>query len=64
MWYTRGGAVVSEKVCSNAASTGGSWLSGPEKRMSVSDTLDPNAPHTIFTFSKVGQSVAPHNLSG
>ena len=54
MWYTRGGAKVSDTVCSNAASTGGSWLSGPVKTMSVWDSLDPNAPHTIFNFSKVG----------
>lgn len=46
MWYTRGGAKVSDTVCSNAASTGGSWLSGPVKTMSVWDSLDPNAPHT------------------
>lgn len=54
MWYTRGGAKVSDTVCSNAASTGGSWLAGPVKTMSVWDSLDPNAPHTIFNFSKVG----------
>jgi len=52
MWYTRGGAMVSEKLCSNAASTGGSWLSGPVVTMSVWDSLDPNAPRTIFNFSK------------
>lgn len=53
MWYTRGGEVVSDTLCSTAASTGGSWLSGPEVTMSVWDSLDPSAPHTIFNFSKV-----------
>jgi hypothetical protein len=53
MWYTRDGAPVSDTLCSTAASTGGSWLSGPEVTMSVWDSLDPNAPPTIFNFSKV-----------
>jgi hypothetical protein len=53
MWYTRGGAAVSGTVCSNAASTGGSWLSGPEKTMSVWDSLNSRDPPTVFNFSTV-----------
>jgi hypothetical protein len=53
MWYTRGGAAVSGTVCSNAASTGGSWFSGPEKTMSVWDSLDSRDPPTVFNFSTV-----------
>lgn len=51
MWYTENGVKVSPVVCSNAASVGGSWLSGPEKRMSQNDNLNPFAPKTVFNVS-------------
>lgn len=54
MWYTRGGAKVSDTVWLERGKHRGSWLAGPVKTMSVWDSLDPNAPHTIFNFSKVG----------
>jgi hypothetical protein len=51
MWYTRGGVVVAAQVCSTASSPWGTWLPGPEKTMSVWDSLDPFAPPTVFNFS-------------
>lgn len=51
IWYTRGGAVISAKVCSNATNSNGYWVAGPEKRTECTDTLDPFAPPTVFNFT-------------
>lgn len=51
IWYTRGGAQVGSKVCSNATPPGAAWKAGPEKTVSVLDSLNPVAPKTIFNIS-------------
>lgn len=51
IWYTRGGVVISSKVCSNATSSPGYWVAGPEARTSAWDSLDPGAPKTIFNIT-------------
>lgn len=53
MWYMRNNQNVSPTVCSTAASLGGSWMSGPEKRMSVEDSKGLNDPKTVFHMSTV-----------
>ena len=49
-WYTRGGVQLIPTTCSEASFNGG-WNAGAEVTYSVNDTLDPNAPHTIFNIS-------------
>lgn len=52
--YTRGGAAVSGNYCSNAvARSGYDWIPGPEVSHGVWDSLNPNAPKTIFNISTV-----------
>ncbi|XBH21713.1 hypothetical protein V5R04_00340 [Jonesiaceae bacterium BS-20] len=51
VWYTRGGAQVGSKVCSNATPPGTAWKAGPEKTVSVWDSLNPVASKTIFNIS-------------
>ena len=53
IWYTRGGAMKSAKVCSNATSSGTYWSSGSEVRTGAWDSLNPWAPPTIFNISTV-----------
>lgn len=48
IWYSRGGVLVGNKVCSNATSNGRSWSAGSEAKVTVADTLDWSAPKTIF----------------
>jgi hypothetical protein len=47
-WWTRGGARLSPDTCSNAWSTGSSWNPGLHVGRDQWDTLDPNAPPTVF----------------
>ena len=49
-WYTRGGVRLIPNTCSSASFNGG-WNQGAEVNRGVSDTLDPNAPQTIFNIS-------------
>jgi hypothetical protein len=51
IWYTRDGVQKGDKVCSTAASIGGSWLSGPEVTTWCWDDL--GSIHTIFNISTV-----------
>ena len=51
IWYSRGGTRVSGTACSNANSARGYWVAGPEVETSAWDTLDWNAPKTIFNIS-------------
>lgn len=48
IWYTRNGAMKSYKGCSYASSNGRSWAAGPVTIVETWDTIDPNAPKTIF----------------
>jgi hypothetical protein len=48
IWYTRGTARVSSEVCSNAIGDTYGWHPGPEVSVGVFDTLDWNAPPTVF----------------
>jgi len=48
IWYTRDGALVSSRVCSSASSDLGYWVSGSEVSTWALDSLDWNAPKTIF----------------
>lgn len=50
-WYSRGTQNVSSPRCSNAKVSGSTWYAGPEVSGSVWDSLDPNAPRTIFNIS-------------
>ena len=59
IWYTRDGVMKSDKVCSNAVSTGNGWASGPEVRTGAWDSLNPWAPPTIFNISTV--RISPNN---
>lgn len=47
-WWSRGGSAVTGKTCSNASSASGSWKAGPEASARATDSLDSNAPKTIF----------------
>lgn len=47
-WYSRGGSAVSSTYCSTASSSGSYWSPGAEVRHGVWDSLDPNAPPTVF----------------
>jgi hypothetical protein len=47
-WWTRGGSRLSPDTCSNAWSTGSAWRPGLEVGRDQWDTLDPNAPPTVF----------------
>ena len=49
--YTRGGADLTGNYCSNAYSNTGSWSPGRVNGTNIHDTLDPNAPQTIFRYS-------------
>ena len=49
-WYTRSGVQLIPNTCSSANFNGG-WNQGAEVQRSVNDTLDPNAPHTVFNIS-------------
>lgn len=53
IWYTRDNVQKGDKVCSNAASTGASWLSGPEVTTWCWDDLSWLVPPTIFNISTV-----------
>jgi hypothetical protein len=62
IWYTREGAgVVGPKICSDAGSSGSYWLSGPEVRESVWDSLNPFDPPTVFHIStaRIDPQAAP-----
>ena len=48
IWYSRGSSKVSATACSIASSNTGAWLPGSEVSVSVTDTLNPFAPQTIF----------------
>jgi len=48
IWYTRNGAMKSYKGCSYASSNGRSWAAGLVTIVETWDTIDPNAPKTIF----------------
>lgn len=50
-WYSRGTQNVSSPRCSDASVSGSTWWAGPEVSGSVWDSLDPNAPPTIFNYS-------------
>lgn len=50
-WYSRGGQVLTSTTCSNAVAGPTYWASGPEVTDGVWDTLDWNAPKTIFNIS-------------
>lgn len=47
-WWTRGGSAVTGMTCSNASSATGAWRAGPEVVGWTADSLDSNAPKTIF----------------
>ncbi len=47
-WYTRNGKPVSNKVCAKAIFRDGFWVKGPEATGLANDSLDPDAPRTIF----------------
>ncbi|NYE20586.1 hypothetical protein [Microbacterium immunditiarum] len=47
-WWTRAGVRLSPNTCSNAWSTGSSWNPGLQVGRDQWDTLDPNAPPTVF----------------
>lgn len=54
IWYTRDGAgVVGPEVCSNADSSTGVWMPGPEAMTSATDSLHPFDPPTVFNISTV-----------
>ena len=55
--FTRNGAQMS-KQCSNASSSSGRWVSGPEKNWNQTDDLRPNYPKTIFNYSRT--MIAPN----
>jgi len=57
-WYTRNGTAISNTYCSNASTNGSSWSPGTEVAATVADTLDPNAPHTIFNIQT--SRIDPH----
>ncbi|WP_343917215.1 hypothetical protein [Agrococcus citreus] len=46
-FYTQG-TRVGQKVCSSASSNGLRWSPGLEVFGAFSDSLDPNAPQTVF----------------
>lgn len=48
MWYTRNGKAVTGTTCSNAISSSGSWRTGYEVALVSGDSLDANAPQTLF----------------
>jgi hypothetical protein len=50
IWYTQDKR-KSGTVCGDAAFSGGSWYPGAEVQQWFTDTLDSNAPQTIFHFS-------------
>lgn len=60
IWYTRGADRVSPKVCSNAVNDSGGWSAGPERRTECIDTIDPNAPQTMFniTTSRINPNIS------
>lgn len=47
-WWARGGSAVTGTTCSNASSATGAWRAGPEVVGWATDSLDSNAPKTIF----------------
>jgi len=51
IWYTRGQAVISPRVCSNADDNYYCWAPGPEVTTECTDTIDPFAPPTVFNFT-------------
>lgn len=58
-WYSRGGTRLIPNQCSNARTSGSRWVAGPEVSKGVWDTLDPDAPRTIFNIStmRIGPGV-------
>ncbi len=60
IWYTRGTQWVSLRVCSTASSDAGYWVAGPEVMTSAIDSLDWNAPKTIFNIetTRISPSIA------
>jgi hypothetical protein len=48
IWYTQGGRRASDTVCSTASSDSGVWLPTDIAAVSTFDTLEWNAPHTMF----------------
>lgn len=48
IWYTRSGEKVSNETCSHANSRGTYWVSGPVMIVETWDSINPNAPKTIF----------------
>ncbi|SDQ86274.1 hypothetical protein SAMN04487847_2781 [Microbacterium sp. cf332] len=47
-WWTRGGSAVTGTTCSNASCATGAWRAGPEVVGWATDSLESNAPKTIF----------------
>lgn len=58
-WWTRAPNYVTSKTCSDANFNGG-WVQGPEKIGFGYDTLDSNAPPTIFNISTVRIDPSAH----
>lgn len=53
IWYSRDERVLSPVVCSNAYKANGIWNSGTEVSVGAWDTLDWEAPKTIFNIRTV-----------
>jgi hypothetical protein len=53
IWYTRDGALISSKVCSNATFSGGIWRAGSKVSTTTWDVLVWDGPKTIFNISTV-----------
>lgn len=50
-WWTRSGDPSSATTCADASFSGGYYSPGPEKIAFFADSLNPNAPKTIFHVS-------------
>lgn len=59
-WWTRNSVTVSGVTCSVALSQSGTWVAGGIETGSVADSLDPNAPTTIFNIqtTRINPSVS------
>ena len=53
IWYSRNSVNITPVVCSNASSSSGTWVSGPEVSVGAWDTLGWNDPKTVFNIQTV-----------